>query len=395
LQKFDGTAILFVQGNHFVAADPRERKETASHDLSIRIYDETVAKWVTRQDLEAMKWDGTALTLRRQIGPSDGPKAVFDKLLQDIGTQRSGLLFPVVYQVQNVGSKPLEIKDVRTNCGCASAQASERSIAPGQVATVTLEVDLTLKNGDFDTSAIVSTNDPLQPVFRLKLQGNSYVKPVIWERQITLGDIAGGSTMVRQLVVHTPGAPAFAVTKCEFEPDSPDQKFAKGVELHADWRPWNPEAEFERSSFGRVSEGRLGDVVLNLRVNTTQDAMPQVFTARAMVEVKEADRSYTMPVALRGRIVDPQGFEPAALVFRCDSKTTTSMRRSVTLKGAGTASFAGFEKGNLPLKITYNTGILDVELIRPDVKTGVISGEIACRLTNGRSVSLPVLIECE
>lgn len=60
LTEHAGTAIIFVNGNHFVAVDCREQ----GPDGSIRVYDpNSCAEWMVRAELEAI-WQGESLLLR-------------------------------------------------------------------------------------------------------------------------------------------------------------------------------------------------------------------------------------------------------------------------------------------------------------------------------------------
>ena len=61
------------------------------------------------------------------------------------------------FEVQNTGNQPLQILDVRTDCGCTTVNWSKTSIAPGASATLTVSYDANTL-GTFHKSIIVTTS---------------------------------------------------------------------------------------------------------------------------------------------------------------------------------------------------------------------------------------------
>ncbi len=88
LVNLDGTAVLFVNGNHFVAVDPRERPASSmSPGVQVRVYDPGhPARWYTRNKLEEI-WKGEALILKKGTTKQlkSGPKINWDTCWVDTG----------------------------------------------------------------------------------------------------------------------------------------------------------------------------------------------------------------------------------------------------------------------------------------------------------------------
>ena len=61
------------------------------------------------------------------------------------------------FEVQNTGDKPLQILDVRTDCGCALAEWANETIAPGKTAKITIAYNAALL-GTFQKTIAVTTN---------------------------------------------------------------------------------------------------------------------------------------------------------------------------------------------------------------------------------------------
>ncbi len=75
-----------------------------------------------------------------------------------------------IFKVVNDGEKPLGIKEVRTDCGCAVAEWPRQPIAPGATAEVAVTFDAELL-GHFEKQVAVYT-DVSDKVYYLTLRGN-------------------------------------------------------------------------------------------------------------------------------------------------------------------------------------------------------------------------------
>lgn len=79
-------------------------------------------------------------------------------------------------QIKNVGELPLEIKHVKTSCGCTVAQPSKKVLASGESDTVKLSYNT--KKGALKVSQniTVETNDPVRPTIMIPVRGE--VRPL-------------------------------------------------------------------------------------------------------------------------------------------------------------------------------------------------------------------------
>jgi hypothetical protein len=85
-----------------------------------------------------------------------------------------------VYELRNTGNGPVEIRAVRTSCGCTTAQLAVRTLAPGQVTPLAVTFTLKGRRGKQHKTIRVESNDPARPVLRLDLEG-TIVTPVTLE----------------------------------------------------------------------------------------------------------------------------------------------------------------------------------------------------------------------
>jgi hypothetical protein len=79
------------------------------------------------------------------------------------------------FLVRNEGNAPLVFKDHRSTCKCTISETPQEPVPPGGQASIRVRWQ-TEKNGlHFHESAIVITNDPVQPELRLTIEGSVMV----------------------------------------------------------------------------------------------------------------------------------------------------------------------------------------------------------------------------
>lgn len=92
-----------------------------------------------------------------------GPRISIDEPNFNFGFAPEGSYMVHQYVIRNIGDKPLEIKRVRTTCGCASAPVTKNLLQPGEETFVTLIFNSTRYFHKTSKAAIISTNDPTRP----------------------------------------------------------------------------------------------------------------------------------------------------------------------------------------------------------------------------------------
>lgn len=92
------------------------------------------------------------------------------------------------FEVKNAGTQPLQLLDVRTDCGCAQADWSQQPIEPGKTAKIQITYNAELL-GSFEKLIAVTTNAEAHPIY-LHLKGR-VVKEVVYSSSdfdIHIGD---------------------------------------------------------------------------------------------------------------------------------------------------------------------------------------------------------------
>jgi uncharacterized cupredoxin-like copper-binding protein len=87
------------------------------------------------------------------------PKLYVPKINHDFGTVKEGKVVEHTFKFANQGNAPLEIKNVRTSCGCTAALLSSKIIEPGKEGTLKVELDTKNRLGRLSRTITIVSND--------------------------------------------------------------------------------------------------------------------------------------------------------------------------------------------------------------------------------------------
>ena len=111
-------------------------------------------------------------TLAFAVTAQDGakPKVSIPSLEHSFGSVKAGTPLTYSFEIKNEGKVDLEIKNVAPSCGCTTSKY-DKTIAPGKVGKVTLEVAKTDGyKGEITKTATVTTNDSEHQTFMLTVR---------------------------------------------------------------------------------------------------------------------------------------------------------------------------------------------------------------------------------
>ncbi|MCL2311572.1 MAG: DUF1573 domain-containing protein [Firmicutes bacterium] len=111
------------------------------------------------------------ITGGKKTGPEILTTVILDKTAHNYGTIRKGSSNPAVFRITNTGSHPLVISRVSTSCGCTNVDWEKRPIAPGQTATVNVDM-VPDETGYFSKTIDVYCNIK-ESTIRLMVNGNA------------------------------------------------------------------------------------------------------------------------------------------------------------------------------------------------------------------------------
>lgn len=92
-----------------------------------------------------------------------GAKIFLQETQHDFGKVKEGQKVEYTFKVENQGTEPLVIKDVKTSCGCTAAVVSNSTIKPGQMGSIKVDFDTKNRFGRNSKSITIVTNDSKEP----------------------------------------------------------------------------------------------------------------------------------------------------------------------------------------------------------------------------------------
>ncbi len=87
----------------------------------------------------------------------------FDKYQHNFGRVTEGEVVEWNVGFKNVGSKQLNIKDVKSSCGCTAAVLSSNTLKPGEDGELNIKFDTKDRSGKITRTVTVLSDDPVQP----------------------------------------------------------------------------------------------------------------------------------------------------------------------------------------------------------------------------------------
>lgn len=107
----------------------------------------------------------------------EGPKIKFATPIYDFGRLKSGEVVKHDFVFTNIGTAPLEIRNVHVSCGCTTAGEWARLIQPGQTGSIPIQFHSANLAGPVAKSVTVLCNDTNQQMVYLQIKGTVW-KPI-------------------------------------------------------------------------------------------------------------------------------------------------------------------------------------------------------------------------
>ena len=130
-----------------------------------------------------------------------GPRMQVDKPVFDFGQVEQGDKVTHAFRFTNQGNRDLRVQSVKTSCGCTAAVIAADTIPPGTEGSIQATFDTKRFAGQKAKNIRVHTNDPLNPVTTLTLQGEITTEVQVQPAQVYLGRIQRGVPTTRTVNV--------------------------------------------------------------------------------------------------------------------------------------------------------------------------------------------------
>lgn len=134
-----------------------------------------------------------------------GPRIQVDEPTHDFGRVPSGEGRTHEFLVKNVGTAPLEIRQVRTSCGCTTTGEWDRQIEPGSTGRIPLRFDTGSFSGTIQRTVTLVTNDPRQSQLVMQVKAEIWVPVEVRPRTVMFqyhSDTTEGETKEVRLISH-------------------------------------------------------------------------------------------------------------------------------------------------------------------------------------------------
>lgn len=91
---------------------------------------------------------------------AQGPKIIFAQTEHDFGRMPSGSRQTISFDFINAGTEDLKLERIQSCCGVSARLPEDRTVAPGQVAEISVTYLAGLSSGVQKKKIILTTNDP-------------------------------------------------------------------------------------------------------------------------------------------------------------------------------------------------------------------------------------------
>ena len=106
------------------------------------------------------------------------PKIEFDKKTHEFGdVHEEGGKITARFTFKNVGTEPLELKNVKPGCGCTAANYTKTAVAPGETGFIDATYDPWGRPGQFNKNIKVTTNEENSTPYLIFIKGNVIKRP--------------------------------------------------------------------------------------------------------------------------------------------------------------------------------------------------------------------------
>ncbi|MFN8543527.1 MAG: DUF1573 domain-containing protein [Candidatus Binatia bacterium] len=134
-------------------------------------------------------------------GPHGVPGMVVAEPVHDFGSIEQGDIVSHAFRLENGGTAPLRIENLKSSCGCTVALAGGHVIAPGAFGEVTIRLESGRLAGRTVKTVTVYTNDPASPSVGLTLTGQVVTDLIATPTPLYLGKVRRGEGIRREIRV--------------------------------------------------------------------------------------------------------------------------------------------------------------------------------------------------
>ncbi len=103
---------------------------------------------------------------------SDQPSIKLSKYNHNFGNIKEGQIYDAIVKVTNSGSGNLEIKNIKSSCGCTAVLMDDKILSPNETSELKVEFNSKNLSGQITRTITLFSNDPKNPTSLLTLIAN-------------------------------------------------------------------------------------------------------------------------------------------------------------------------------------------------------------------------------
>jgi hypothetical protein len=143
------------------------------------------------------------------------PQIVCEQSVYEFGEADPATPVEHAFTIANKGDLTLEIKQVRPSCGCTVAEISQRTLKPGETASLTAKLNLQGRSGPQEKHILVESNDPRTPNLMLSIKGSVKQDFLLAPDRLTPGQLRGDQAVSLDIVFNNNTPQTVKVTRVE------------------------------------------------------------------------------------------------------------------------------------------------------------------------------------
>ncbi len=308
-----------------------------------------------------------------------GPKLEMEKSQHDFGDIDKGEKVSTVFNFKNTGDAPLEIKDVKTSCGCTSAKPKKAVYQPGESGEIPVTFNSERFSGKINKTITIETNEidtngaPAKTMVKItaNVVADIVAKPVsLFFPRAKLGEVTS-----QNIVVSSNKLDKLEVTEVKAQPE-----FLKAEAIRKDDKTFEIKVTVDGNKFPEGKNRLTG--FINFKTNSkTQGDMRSTVTVNIEKPLRVTPGSVFLFASQKGKT---RQISLRVESSKGDSFEVSDIKSSLEYLDVELAENLGHEKrlkivlkddapvGKFDGSITLNTSIEEQSTLRIPVRGSVV-----------------------
>jgi len=263
----------------------------------------------------------------------EGPHLSFELNVVDFGEMEQQEEQTREVGFRNTGNETLEIKKVKSSCGCTAATPTDKIIDPGETGILNVTFKSGKSQGEVEKVISVTTNDSLNPIARLPVKAYIKTDLKLEPRALDFGEVKLGEVKMAETRIMSQNGKDFEIVFVEADSTSFDYKLTP---IEEDGNP----GYLIEVSLKPTPKPQSFYKVINIRTDNARMPIHRLtVVANILGNVKIDPRA----VLIRGEVGGPDQSKMVSITAVGDA--TVKLLSAETVKGTVKATTRTLEEG--------------------------------------------------